>query len=328
MMQNKMAYRLMSRILVTGLVVSVALVSPVTAASQTPANPSQSALAVSPAIMEQVVTPGVAQKFTVRVSNITPFPLPIKSSVRGFSLVSTDLEKTEQSRLNSSGWFEITDPDFILQPKQVRQVSGTIHPPADATPGGHYATMYFQPLVPAEALTPSTAYLSAKVGVLTLLVVRGDIEQQAAFQDTLHTQGMIRRGPARFSFSIHNSGNVHLQPSGKLVITSGDKQVGTVDVPAGVILPDSTKKYELEWNVPRAVGKYTAQLQLDYGDDTAPQLPKMTVTFWVMPWLEMLIGAVLAGATGLFVWKTHGRMGAAWRVLRGRDQQGSKSRSD
>lgn len=283
------------------------------------AQASQSALAVSPAIVEEVLDPGKPVEFTVRVNNITNFPLPIKGTAQSFTVQSEELEKTERSRLDVSQWIHIDEPDFILQPKQTRTVKGSIIPPKDAPPGGHYATIFFQPLVPSEALTPSTAYLNAKVGVLTFLVVKGEMTQGAGFKSGLKTDSWISRGPAKFTFSIHNSGNVHLMPQGRLVIYDWrGARVTTLELPSKIILPNATKEYLLEWSAPHALGKYRAELEVSYGDQQE-KLAKSTVMFWVMPWFEIIGGSLLLGLLAFFVIKTRHRWSKTWRVLRGKD---------
>lgn len=276
--------------------------------------PPQSALAVSPAIMEEVLTPGEPLSFSINVHNITNSPLPIKSFVRNLTVQSADLEKTDRDRLDASRWFSITEPDFILQPNQVRTVEGKILAPADASPGGHYATIYFQPLVPEEALSPSMAYINTRVGVLAFLVVKGEIEQKAELGKSLRTKGFIRSGPAEFSFSIHNSGNVHLIPAGELkVFDWRGRQVAKLPIPTNLILPDSTKKYAMRWDPPGVVGKYRAELALTYGADRVA-LPKTTVTFWMVPWLEAVVGALLLCAIFFIFNRTRRKWRKAWRA--------------
>lgn len=289
--------------------------NPVVAQTKNEAASSQSALAISPAIIEQVLTPGKPVAFTVQVNNVTNFPLPVKGYVRDFTIQSAELEKTERARLDASQWFIIEEPDFILQPNQVRTVKGTIHTPADAPPGGHYATIYFQPLVPIEALSPTMAYVNAKVGVLAFLAVKGDIEQEAVLSRSLQTASLIRHGPIDFTFSIRNTGNVHLMPTGKLTIYDGrGRKVETLDTSIGIILPSTTKKYTMQWKSPPPIGKYRAELALSYGTEHI-QMQKTSANFWVVPWIEILTTAVLLLLTVLFVRKTRRRWRRTWRAL-------------
>src|SRR5206468_3825953 len=91
---------------------------------------SQSALAVSPAISEDVVPVSKPKIITVQVTNLTPFPLPISGTAKNFIPLEQVSGQAEQVKYDASKWFEITDPDFILQPKQTRPVTITITPPS------------------------------------------------------------------------------------------------------------------------------------------------------------------------------------------------------
>lgn len=284
-------------------------------AQQTPS--SQSALALSPAIIEEVLDPGKPVPFTIQVNNVTKFPLPVKAMVKDFTVQSVDLEKTEKARLDTAQWIKIAEPDFILQPNQIRTVEGVISPPADAVPGGHYATIYFQPLIPRDVLSPSTAYMNSQVGALVFLSVKGDITEDADYASGLKTPGFVSHGPIDFQFAIHNSGNVHIMPAGKLKVYDWHgKQVTELNIPTSIILPDSTKEYTTTWDASHAIGKYRAELEVSYADKT---LKRSVAQVWIVPWLELTLGGIIVAGATVFIIKTNRRWHKAWRVLRGKD---------
>ncbi len=310
----------MYRRIIVAVFVTALLLAPVAKAEiETPA--SKSALAVSPAIIENVLTPGEPSEFTVQVHNVTNFPLPIKTFMRGLTAESytSDLTQDELARLDASLWFTIKDADFILQPNQLRTVTGTIQTPANADPGGHYATIFFQPLVPTEALSAATAYINARVGVLSFLIVKGDINQKAELKSGIQTNGLTQHGPITFTFSVHNAGNVHLLPTGALTINDmSGKRVAELAIPQGSILPNSSREYTMEWNAASFMNKYTAELTLEHGGSEDTPLPKTSVTFWVVPWVSLLFWTICLVALILFVVKTRRRWRKVWRELSGK----------
>src|SRR5688572_9879331 len=89
--------------------------------------PPQSALAVSPAIFEAVLEPGKPATKTVTVTNTANVPLPIKSSVKSFSVLE-EVSEQDRALFDASAWFKVSEPDFILQPKQKRLVTVVITP--------------------------------------------------------------------------------------------------------------------------------------------------------------------------------------------------------
>jgi len=141
---------------------------------------NKSALAVGPAILEQILTPGVESQAKVFVSNLTNIPLPIKSQVSGF-LSKEEFPVDKKYVFDASSWIYVDPADFILQPNEQKEILVTIKTPEGAAPGGHYATIYFEPLVPVVALSPQTTYSLARVGVLTFLVVKGEIIEKGVY---------------------------------------------------------------------------------------------------------------------------------------------------
>src|SRR5688572_1936534 len=95
-------YRLLFAAVVSVLIIASPM--PHAAAEELQQQPvsAQSALAVSPAIMEEVLTPGEQIPFTLNVHNVTNFPLPIKAFVRNLTVQSEEFEKTDQARLDAS----------------------------------------------------------------------------------------------------------------------------------------------------------------------------------------------------------------------------------
>jgi hypothetical protein len=282
------------------------------------AESTQSALAVSPAITEQVLTPSQKTQSTIRVTNITHIPLPIKASVKNLILQESMLPAADKAVYDASAWFTVDPADFILQPGQTKDISITILPPGAATPGGHYATVYFQPLIPTEALSPNTAYLSARVGVLAFLIVKGDITEQASLAK-LSVPRLQQFGPVGVKVPVTNSGNVHLFPQGRLIIRDyHGKQLSSLPLSTGLILPKTVKTYELQWNNRGKIGYFTAQAELTYGTDKQ-SLRSAKIGFWVLPWLPVVITVVLIATMTWFVIRTRHRWSAAWKVLRGRN---------
>lgn len=277
---------------------------------------SKSALGVSPAIMEQALTPGKLTEFTVQVHNVTNFPLPIKSYVRDLRLQGETLSESARARLDASRWFTIEEPDFILQPKQVRTIKGMLQAPSNAAPGGHYATLFFQPLVPEEALSPSMAYVNTKVGVLVFLVVKGDIKEEATLGKPLQASSPMQQSPVSFTFSIRNSGNVHLMPTGKIKLYDWRGRLAdTLNVPPGIVLPNTVKEYVMTWRPPSKLGKYRAELTIGYGGEQT-QLQKTIVNFWIVPWLNTVFPVLFLSIVTIVLYKTRRRWRRAWQALK------------
>lgn len=278
-------------------------------------NPNKSALAISPAIVEHVLTPGEKKEFTLRLTNMTNFPLPISGSIKNFEPLEDVQDKKLLSLYDASKWFTIKEPDFILQANQTRTITVTIVPPPAAGPGGHYASVYFQPLLPEGVLTPSTAYLSAKVGALVFLIVPGALEEKIAISE-VEAPLLQQSGSLDISTTITNGGNVHISPNGNLVIKNWrGKVIDKLPLRFGVILPGTNKTATTTWEKSWAFGKYTATAQVSYGSgNTEPD--EVTVSYWVIPWALILIMVIVVLPGIFFFIRTKGRWKAAWRALK------------
>jgi hypothetical protein len=247
----------------------------------------QTALGVSPAIIEQVVEQKKIHTAKIFVFNVTNFPLPIKSSVRSFI-----------PHLDASSWIEVDPADFILQPRERKEIKITIKPPNKTEPGGHYAVVYFQPLVPVENLSPQTAYLSARVGALIFLVVKGDMVEKAVVSD-LKTVKFQEKSPISFQINFKNQGNIHLLPSGNVRIFNWQgKKIDELSLKPEIVLPKTARTFRAVWQKKYLIGKFFAAAQINYGSEHL-KLQAGRIEFWVVPWLPLI--TLIGGLTIIII---------------------------
>lgn len=278
-----------------------------------PVRASESALSVSPAILESVVTQEARTLKTINLQNMTAFPLPIHGQAAPF-LAQELLPTGSEATFDSSAWIKLEPADFILQPHAHQEVKLIIQPPAGVEPGGHYATVFFQPLIPAEALGPNTASL-ARVGVLTFLVVPGKIDERLTL-GSFTTNNFFRRGPIPLSLTLDNPGTIHLLP--QITVNIKDKLLNreptTLTLPPSAILPGTRKTFVATWEPsPFTLGFFQAELSVYYGSNTSPLTA--TTSFWLIPWIPILLLSLpLTLFVYLFIFN-YRRVKLAWRVL-------------
>lgn len=293
------------------LVSCVIMPRPAHAASQTPA---PLALGVSPAINELVVERGKPAAMRITVTNVTNESMPVRALTE--RLVPLEpIDPGHSALFNASDWLHIDQPDFILQPKQGRDVRITVTPPPNAEPGGHYSTVYFTPLSQLDPQKGSTLYLGSKVGTLLLLVVKGDIIQKASIT-ALDAPLVAQQGPATLSVNLHNSGNVHLTPHGHIMIVDmWGREVRRLPLPPTLLLPKTQKSIPLQWDTRGQFGMFRAQAIVTYGSAQIT-LASPTRAFLAGPWLYA--GATIIALTliGILIWKTKGRWRRAINALR------------
>lgn len=276
---------------------------------------SESAISASPAILEAVVQPGQTNLTSITIQNNTNFPLPLKGSVSAF-LSTEDIPDSAKETFNASSWFVLEPADLILQPKEVKQIKVTITPPPTAEPGGHYATVYFRPLIPQEAISQSNTISLARIGVLSFLIVPGDIHEQIS-PSILHAPSFQAFGPLQLFTHLENLGSVHLLPTTHLLISDmWGHERADLSAANTIILPHTSKKLDFTWNIRFGFGRYRAILTTQYGSDN---LTKQSdpIYFWLIPWpLILLALTILTFVYKIFIVNRR-RLVLALRVLKG-----------
>lgn len=279
--------------------------------------PKQSALGVSPAILELVLDPGKKSEAKVTVINVTNFPLPIKASAKNFNLNEEILGEGKEI-FDASSWIKIEPADFILQPLENKEIIITVSTPKKAPPGGHYATVYFQPLIPVEVLSPQTTYLAAKVGVLNFFIVRGEIKEKMIVSNFEILKTSRQFGPVDLKFKLINEGNVHLSPliEASFFNTKG-KKVYSAKLDQIIILPKTAKEIGLSWPKKYLFGKYSAQVNILYGSEHQ-KLESEKIIFWIVPWRYILVSIILLTTVVYFIIIVRKRFFLAVKVLLGK----------
>lgn len=297
---------------------SLLLLPGLSSAEETAPTQASSGLMVQPAIFELVLEPGQPRETTIYVTNTTTKPLPVSTKVRGM-VPQDELNEGQQAIYDASAWFQVTDPDYILQAGQTRAVKFILLPPKDAEPGGHYATIFFEPLVPLEQYSPNTAHLTARLGSIALLRIPGDATISAHIIQPLSTAAWRQFGPVDFQFKLSNDGNIHFLPQGAVVIrNSKGNVIKRLPLEPGVILPKTAKTYHVRWDQRLIIGKYTATIELEYGPDKI-KLTDTPVTFQVVPGITFAIALILGIAFVITGILTRERWSGAIAILLGRE---------
>jgi hypothetical protein len=269
------------------------------------------ALTIAPARFEVTTDPGTEVGGTVTLLNDQTTPITFYTSYENF-VAGDDNSGTPKFIGGDSGlatWIE-SPSTVTLAPGELRKVNFTIRVPQHATPGGYFGAIFWNTTPPSG----SQVSIGAKVGMLVLLRVAGDIKESGgvtAFTRAGH--GFLYTSlPVDFSYTFHNDGGDRVQPSGTLRI----RNMGIIPAKhldanesKGSVLPASSRNFALAWtkssvtplpgffNAVRrqwsnfAFGFYTAHLSLSYG--TKNMTTEATVRFFVFPW-QLLIVILLA----------------------------------
>lgn len=294
---------------VSALLIAIGFVQSIDAQDQ-----PTSAIKVSPAIIELIAAPGEVSEVTVTVTNIADVPIPIKASPQAFSEIPQNLSDAQRDIFDASRWIELIEADFILDPGESQNVRVAVTVPTDAEPGGHYATVYMRSLIPSEVVPESRLYLTARVGILAFLIVKGDIRENADFP-VLRTANVHSHLPVTFETTFRNMGNVHLLPSGVVKIYNWrNQEIEQVQMKPQIVLPGQEFRFLTEWSPSALLGQYTAQVEMRYGSDQTVVLSNR-VPLWVSPFMLVIMIVVFGGGFLIILVMYRRRIMLALRIL-------------
>ncbi|OGY53716.1 MAG: hypothetical protein A3A24_00910 [Candidatus Buchananbacteria bacterium RIFCSPLOWO2_01_FULL_46_12] len=274
---------------------------------------SASATTIFSPLLELAVAAGSEQTGVVKVYNETDQPLFLTASVASFTTSGetgqADFFSADQTA-DYLDWFQIAQPELILQPKQVAIVPFTVTVPPSALPGGYYAAILWRSAA-EPAVSQSAVGVNSQVGTLVFLKVTGSVIEQGEISD-------FYASPAKeyfFSFPISfitrfsNTGNIHLRPQGEIKLTGWLGQKKSLDFNAGQrnVLPSSVRRFDVLWGSGTqstglvgfwqevkqelknfTIGPYTATLTLSYGADNVKTVSQK-LNFWFLPYRSLAV---------------------------------------
>lgn len=258
---------------------------------------------VSPPLYELTVKKGTSQTVSIFVENLSDLKVTAKPIVNDF--VANDKENGQPQLIldpNKSAPEHSFKPLVVpisnttIAPLERKEIKVTLKVPATASPGGYYGTIRFQPTTTSSG-GGSSVNLTASVGTLFLITVPGNLTQKltlASFGAAKNgkTGTFFNSGPISLQTRLHNVGNIHVQPFGKILLKNTfGKVVYTTELnntdPRGNILPNSIRKFDNPIGLKHLFGRYTAEGTFAYGDNG--NLITVKKTFYVIPYILIII---------------------------------------
>lgn len=270
---------------------------------------------ISPVRSEYTIEKGSSQQLTVNIENPTDANVTAEPVVNDF--VSSDNETGEPRLIlddsvpppkNSFKTLVDVQQPVELGPREKKDINITIRVPENANSGGYYGAIRF---VPSATTGTGNVGLTASVGTIVLVRVPGNLTERLDLVDlTAGQDGKARSfftsGDVSVLSRIKNSGDIHLQPFGKVQVKNmfgkvvHEYEFNNTD-PRANILPDSIRKFEDKVDKPNNgwLGRYTITANLGISQGSGNLISSST-TFWYMPaWsLVALLAIVLAIAAG------------------------------
>lgn len=225
---------------------------------------------------------------------------PEKENLMGGAEGVVELLGEKDTGWGISSWIKFeSDEEFILAPKEQKQIKYKIEVPENAQPGGHFGAVLFRALSPDDSIdTSSGVNISGRVGTVLLFEVTGDIKKGAEISQLIAPK-FIDHGPVSIAMKLNNSGNSYFTPSGKITFKNlwrteeadffnPGMKLTDLNKP-GVVFPGFDRTYESMWNKKYLIGPVfiTANIAMEEG---GPAIASKTIIIWAFPWQE---GAII-----------------------------------
>lgn len=291
-----------------------------------------SALTISPARIEIAGDPGETIEGEYLLQNEQKETKTFYWTAENFeSQGDTGAPKFIGAQEGLATWID-SSKQVTLQPGQEVKLKYKITIPADAEPGGYFATNFWGTTNPEMSEGESGVMIGAMLSApLVLLRVNGDFEEGGGIEEfeTLDKKRFFITLPIDLMYRFKNTGADRVKPVGEIAIKNTvwlTTSVLNANPQDGNVLPQSTRKYTIAWNgvddndryadtplkAPDgfffgplkyqfqhfALGMYTAQVRVSYGA-TNNLTDERSFVFFVFPWQLML--TVLVGA--IVVWR-------------------------
>jgi len=262
-------------------------------------------LKISPLRTDISINPGESRKVTVYVQNLNPVPMTLRPINNDFvagkaenGMPNIILDEKEFAPTHSLKRFMDPLPNVTVNPGERKAVEVTINVPKTAQAGGYFGAVRF---APALADGSGSVSVSGSVASLILLTVPGNLVENL----TLKQFAVQQKGKEGNRFAtnkdidvlvrLENKGNVQVAPFGEVFVQKGKDIVYKAKIndakPAGVILPDSVRKWTIPAEKLGSFGKYKITAVIGYGQSN--KTINVEKTIWIIPTIY-IVGAILA----------------------------------
>jgi|SRR5665213_1230612 len=308
-----------------------------------PSSDSSFNLVTSPLPINLVGPPGSTLTADIRVKNGDTVATKLKVTLMKFSAYGEQGKPAIADRGPGDDYFDwvsFSPQTFDAPPNVWETVKVTVKLPKTAAFGYYYAVTFSQ-ANPAKPVGKQNVILGS-TAVLVLVDAQAPGEHRTAKVVSFTADRRFYEFlPATFTVKLHNSGNIHLVPTGDIFISKGGgKTLATLTVNSalGNILPGTNRIFTASWNdgFPRYVtkqvngdivldkhdkpvtslqwdfsrasklkfGHYTAHLTMAYDNGQRDVPLEAEVSFWVVPWRILAAILVVVIFVGIGLWST------------------------
>lgn len=232
---------------------------------------AQNAVAVEPPVLMHTSSPGQTITTDLKLFNPSSQPIRVRAYLSDWQYSpSGEISYPEVGKVkrSASPWASFSPSEVVLQSGQRSSVKLSVSVPKDATPGSHWGVLFFE----AEDLNPPPG---KAIATLKVRVAHSFYVNIPAIQTSGKITGIFGKPPAAsgkpYTFAVQyaNSGNAAQQVLGLFEVRDRTgKRVAYGLIDKQVVLPDSSRVFQVSLNGPLPAGTYSVLVVLNYGDST------------------------------------------------------------
>jgi len=208
-------------------------------------------IAVNPTVTELEVAPGRVKAGSFRVGNAGEELVRVKVEVEDWLKL-----RVGKSPVNIKDWFIIDEPEFELEPSEIKVISYRVMAP-EGVEGELIAMVFFSTAVPGGG----TLNITSRFGVSVYAGIEGTEVIDPEIRE-------IKTNEQGLGIYVVNKGNVHLRPSGTVAIKDpGGNLIHEKKIPyTAVIFPGKAHTYPVKLDITSlSSGDYEVEAIFDTG---------------------------------------------------------------
>ncbi len=230
--------------------------------------PFKSGFSISPPSFDIKANPGDVLNNTVKIENTTSQRLDLTAKAISFVAYGNEgqIQLTdEDSTYSIKTWVTFQNPDFSVNPGEVKLFNYFINIPQNVQPGSHFGSIVFS--TSTSDAQANAAQVVQEIGSVILIKLPGDVIESASISSFKSDSNYFTEPKAKLDAILDNTGTVVVQPSGTVTVQDiFGNTIQTVDVQPKNILPGSQRVFDQEFDF-NQIGYFKARLDLKYGTD-------------------------------------------------------------
>lgn len=250
----------------------------------------QIGMSISPPTFEITGTKGSTLDEVIKFENPNNFPLAIVTSVKNFTAQgeegAVDLT-TNNTPFSLASWISVSPTSVEIPARSSYNFNYTIIIPENAEPGGHFGSIVFS--TKPSSTSKSGAVVTQELGDLILLKIPGATNISWTIASFKSEKNIYWDNPLKLILRIKDTGDVHIQPTGRIELTNIFGQITIESIPSLDVLPSAIRRSTTLFYPAFLLGYYKAKVFVDVsgGEKTA------TLTFWSLPGKQLIIFGVI-----------------------------------